>query len=420
MPRAGVVAWFDVTAGVAGDMLLGSLVDAGADLDEVQRLVDLVLPETVRLEAKDVLRAGLRAVKVEVLSMVQDHPHRRWPEIRARIESAGLPEPVADRASAVFRRLAEVEASAHGVPVEDVEFHEVGSWDSVADVVGTCAALHLLDVEDVVATRIALGSGTVRTVHGLLPVPVPAVLGLVDGWQVEAGGDSELATPTGAALVTTFATAQGPLPALDVVTSGVGAGTRDPAGRPNVVRVVLGTRPAAEAPAASRSMVVLEANVDDMDPRVWPTVLTALMDAGAADAWLTPILMKKGRPAHTLSVLGGPDQAPALRDQILRLTSTIGVRQTAVERWALDRGWTDVSVHGHAVPVKVAHRDGKVVHAMPEFEDVAALADELAQPVRVVLSSVVAAAEVAGLAAGGDVPAGLRATRTSEPESPES
>ena len=247
----------------------------------------------------------------------------------------------------MFRRLAEVEASAHGVPVEDVEFHEVGSWDSVADVVGTCAALHLLDVEDVVATRIALGSGTVRTVHGLLPVPVPAVLGLVDGWQVEAGGDGELATPTGVALVTTYATAQGPLPALDVVTSGVGAGTRDPAGRPNVVRVVLGTRPAAAAPDASRSMVVLEANVDDIDPRVWPTVLTALMDAGAADAWLTPILMKKGRPAHTLSVLGGADQAPALRDRILRLTSTIGVRQTIVERWALDRGWVDVDVDGH-------------------------------------------------------------------------
>jgi uncharacterized protein (TIGR00299 family) protein len=417
MAYAGVVAWLDVTAGVAGDMLLGALVDAGADLAEVQRLVDLVLPETVRLEAKEVQRAGLRAVKVEVVSMVEDHPHRRWPEIRDRIETAGLPEPVADRATAVFRRLAEVEASAHGVPVEDVEFHEVGSWDSVADVVGTCAALHLLGVEEVVTTRIALGSGKVRTVHGLLPVPVPAVLGLVDGWQVEAGGEGELATPTGAALVTTYATAQGPLPALDVVTSGVGAGTRDPAGRPNVVRVVLGTRPTAVAPSTSTSMVVLEANVDDLDPRVWPTVLTALMDAGAADAWLTPILMKKGRPAHTLSVLGGTGQAPALRDQILRLTSTIGVRQTTVERWALDRGWSDVSVDGHAVPVKVAHRDGKVVHATPEFEDVAALADELAQPVGVVLSSAVAAAEHRGLAAGGDVPADLRPTRTGEPES---
>ena len=245
MPGSGVVAWLDVTAGVAGDMLLGALVDAGADLAEVQRMVDLVLPDTVRLEAKDVRRASLRAVKVEVRSVVEDHPHRRWAEIRARIEAAGLPEPVADRATAVFRRLAEVEASAHGAPVEEVEFHEVGSWDSVADVVGTCAALHLLGVEEVVATRIALGSGTVRTAHGVLPVPVPAVLGLVDGWSVEAGGDGELATPTGVALVTTYASAQGPLPVLEMVGSGVGAGTRDPAGRPNVVRVVLGRRSTA-------------------------------------------------------------------------------------------------------------------------------------------------------------------------------
>jgi len=387
MPRAGVVAWFDVTAGVAGDMLLGSLVDAGADLDEVQRLVDLVLPETVRLEAKDVLRAGLRAVKVEVLSMVQDHPHRRWPEIRARIESAGLPEPVADRAYAVFRRLAEVEASAHGVPVEDVEFHEVGSWDSVADVVGTCAALHLLDVEDVVATRIALGSGTVRTVHGLLPVPVPAVLGLVDGWQVEAGGDSELATPTGAALVTTFATAQGPLPALDVVTSGVGAGTRDPVGRPNVVRVVLGTRPAAEAPAASRSMVVLEANVDDMDPRVWPTVLTALMDAGAADAWLTPILMKKGRVAHTLSVLCATGDADRLRSKVFEETSTIGLRQSDVAKHALERTESTVLVDGQAIRVKTAWLDGRPVNVNPEWSDVVAAAAALGRPAKLVLEA---------------------------------
>ena len=415
MPGSGVVAWLDVTAGVAGDMLLGALVDAGVDLAEVQRMVDLVLPDTVRLEATAVLRAGLRAVKVEVRSVVEDHPHRRWAEIRARIETAGLPQPVADRATAVFRRLAEVEASAHGVPVEEVEFHEVGSWDSVADVVGTCAALHLLGVEEVVATRIALGSGTVRTAHGVLPVPVPAVLGLVDGWSVEAGGDGELATPTGVALVTTYASAQGPLPVLEVVGSGVGAGTRDPAGRPNVVRVVLGRRSTGVAPDVARRMVVIEANVDDLDPRVWPTVLAALLEAGAADAWLTPILMKKGRPAHTLSVLGDADRAPALRDRVFALTSTIGVRQSVVERWALDRGWVDVEVDGATVPVKVAHRDGAVVHATPEFDDVVRLAAERSQPVRDVLAAAMAAAEASGLTPGADVPAELRPTHTSAP-----
>jgi uncharacterized protein (DUF111 family) len=177
--------------------------------------------------------------------------------------------------------------------------------------------------------------------------------------------------------------------------------------------VVLGTRPVAAAREAARPMVVLEANVDDLDPRVWPTVLAALIDAGAADAWLTPILMKKGRPAHTLSVLGDVGRAGALRDRILQLTSTIGVRQTTVDRWALERGWVDVDVEGHAVPVKVAHRDAAILHATPEFEDVVALGAKLDRPVRVVLAAAVAAAERAGLATGGDVPADLRTTHTS-------
>ena len=406
------VAWFDVTAGVAGDMLLGALVDAGADLAAVQRLVDLVLPDAVRLEAAEVRRAGLRAVQVKVTTVGEDHPHRPWREIRDRIAVAGLPAPVADSASAVFRRLADVEATAHGEPVDEVEFHEIGALDSVADVIGTCAALELLGVDDIVATRLALGSGMVRTAHGVLPVPVPAVLGLVDGWSVEAGGEGELATPTGVALVTTLATSQGDLPALEMSGSGVGAGTRDAAERPNVVRVVLGRRAAAGAGAVAQPMTVLEANVDDLDPRVWPTVLTALLDAGAADAWLTPILMKKGRPAHTLSVLGAPSDVEGLREEIFRLTSTIGVREAVVYRRALERGWADVLVDGQPVAVKVAHRAGVLVRATPEFEDVARVAAELDRPIQDVLAAAVAATERAKLRAGALVTAGLRPTHT--------
>ena len=406
------VAWFDVTAGVAGDMLLGALVDAGADLAAVQRLVDLVLPDAVRLEAAEVRRAGLRAVQVKVTTVGEDHPHRPWREIRDRIAVAGLPAPVADSASAVFRRLADVEATAHGEPVDEVEFHEIGAWDSVADVIGTCAALELLGVDDIVATRLALGSGMVRTAHGVLPVPVPAVLGLVDGWSVEAGGEGELATPTGVALVTTLATSQGDLPALQVSGSGVGAGSRDAAERPNVVRVVLGRRAAAGAGAVAQPMTVLEANVDDLDPRVWPTVLAALIHAGAADAWLTPILMKKGRPAHTLSVLGVSADVETLREEIFRLTSTIGVREAVVSRRALERGWVDVLVDGQPVAVKVAHREGGVVRATPEFEDVARVAAELDRPVQDVLAAAVAATERAELRTGAPVTSELRPTHT--------
>lgn len=406
------MAWLDVTAGVAGDMLLGALLDAGADLTEVQRLVDLVLPGTVRLEATTVQRAGLRAVKVEVRSLPDAHPHRRWREIRDRIDGAGLPAAVAASAAAVFRRLAEVESVAHGVPLDDVEFHEVGSWDSVADIVGTCAAVHQLGVDEVVASTIALGSGTVRTMHGVLPVPVPAVVGLVGGWVVDGGGEGELATPTGVALVTTLAVSQGGLPELDVTASGVGAGTRDPADRPNVVRVVLG-RPTAGA-SESRPMRLLEANVDDLDPRVWPTVLAALLDAGAADAWLTPILMKKGRPAHTLSVLAAPELAAVLRERILMFTSTFGVRQTSVDRWALDRGWVDVAVDGQPVAVKIGHREGVVVHATPEFESAARVAAALDRPVGEVLTAVSAIAHAQGLNRGAVVPDNLSPSQPSD------
>jgi uncharacterized protein (TIGR00299 family) protein len=406
------VAWLDVTAGVAGDMLLGALVDAGADLGAVQRLVDLVLPDSVRLDAAQVRRAGLRAVQVKVTTVREDHPHRAWREIRDRIAAAGLPGPVADSASAVFRRLAEVEATTHGEPVDEVEFHEVGAWDSIADVIGTCGALQLLGVEDIVATTLALGSGTVRTAHGVLPVPVPAVLGLVDGWSVEAGGEGELATPTGVALVTTLATSQGDLPALEALATGVGAGSRDAAERPNVVRVVLGRRAAARAGTVAEPMTVLEANVDDLDPRVWPTVLAGLLDAGAADAWLTPILMKKGRPAHTVSVLSASADVEELREEIFRLTSTIGVREAVVYRRALERGWVDVLVVGQPVAVKVAHREGVVVRATPEFDDVARVAAEVDRPVQDVLAAAVAGTERAGLKAGASVTAQLRPTHT--------
>ena len=402
MPGTGAVAWLDVTAGVAGDMLLGALVDAGADLVAVQDAVDRVLPRSTRLTATAVQRAGLRAVKLDVASAREEHPHRAWREIRDRIASGGLPPRMADRATVVFRRLAEVEARVHGMPVDEVEFHEVGAWDSVADVVGTCAALELLDVDEVVATTVAVGSGAVRTAHGTLPVPVPAVLGLVDGWSVTAGGEGELATPTGVALVTTLATSQGALPSLDVAASGVGAGTRDTPGRPNVVRVVVGHR--SGVMPVSRPMVVLEANVDDLDPRVWPTVLAALLEAGAADAWLTPILMKKGRPAHTLSVLAAPGDAAALRERVLMLTSTFGVRQTPVDRWALGRGWIEVTVEGHSVAVKVGHRDGVIVHATPEFESAAHVAAVLGRPVGEILSAASAIAHAQGLSRGEVVP----------------
>jgi uncharacterized protein (TIGR00299 family) protein len=392
-------------------MLLGAFVDAGADLAALQRHVDSVLPGVVRLERAQVLRAGMRATKVDVRLLARDdQPHRSWADVRARLLDPGVDPRVRDRSVAVFARLAEAEGRVHGVAPEDVHFHEVGAWDSIADVVGVCAAVAELGITGIVASTIALGSGRVRTAHGVLPVPVPAVLDLVGGWVVAAGGEGELATPTGAALVVGLASGQGPLPAMRVSGHGVGAGTRDPEGRANVVRLVLGRATGRADGLQERVMVVLETTVDDLDPRLWPTVLSALLGAGAADAWLAPVLMKKGRPAHVLSVLCAPDAAGALRDRILELTSTIGVRETAVTRWALARGWVDVVIDGEAVAVKVAHRDGAIVHVTPEFEQVAALAERLGRPARDVLDAAVAAGVAAGLVGGAAVPAALRGT----------
>jgi uncharacterized protein (TIGR00299 family) protein len=402
------LGWLDVSAGVSGDMLLGAFVDAGADPAALQHRIDAVLPGVVRLERSEVLRAGMRATKVDVALLADDQPHRSWAAIRDRLLGSGLDAPVRDRAVAVFARLAAVEGRVHGVDPEDVHFHEVGSWDSVADVVGVCAAVAELGVGELVASPLALGSGQVRTAHGVMPVPVPAVLGLVDGWEVVAGGAGELATPTGAALVVELASGQGPLPAMRVSRHGVGAGTRDPAGRANVARLVLGQRTGSDG-LQERAMVVLETNVDDLDPRLWPAVLDALLGAGAADAWLVPVLMKKGRPAHVLSVLCAPDAVDVLRDRVLDLTSTIGVRETPVRRWALARGWVDVAVGGEPVAVKVAHRDGVIAHATPEFSDVAAVAARLDRPARDVLEAAVGAGVAAGLVSGAPVPGDLRA-----------
>ncbi|MEU7856629.1 nickel pincer cofactor biosynthesis protein LarC [Nonomuraea sp. NPDC049141] len=401
-------AWIDASAGIAGDMLLAALLDAGAGLETVRAAVAAVIPDEVRLTPRQVTRAGMRATHVRVES-TDHHPHRTWAEIRDLIGRATLPEQVRGDALAVFERLARAEARVHGVPVEDVHFHEVGAWDSIADVVGVCAALHDLGVRELSAGPVAVGSGRVRTAHGELPVPVPAVAELAAGRRILAGGEGELATPTGMALVTALARECAELPPMRLEATGVGAGGRDVPERPNVVRVLLGADE-QDAGRQAEDSVLLEANVDDLDPRVWPSVLTALLEAGAADAWLVPILMKKGRPAHTLCVLAATARADPLRAAIFRLTTTLGVRERAVRKTALARGWAHVEVLGARLPVKVGYREGVIVQATPEFEDAARLAVQEELPVRAVLDAALAAARTARLAPGEPVPSHLEDT----------
>jgi pyridinium-3,5-bisthiocarboxylic acid mononucleotide nickel chelatase len=404
---AGRHAWVDAAAGVAGDMLLAALVDAGAPLAHLQGAVDAVMPGSIRLASRLVSRAGMRAVKVDVNPTVTDQAHRSWRDIQGLLEQADLAVQVREQARRVFGRLAEAEARVHGVTADEVNFHEAGGWDSIADVVAVCAALDWLGVTSMSCSAVALGSGRVAASHGDLPVPVPAVLEMSAGWRVLSGGEGELATPTGMALLTALCQESCDLPAMSVHAVGVGAGTADVPGHPNVVRVVLGDR---TDPAGHLDdpviMSVLETNVDDMDPRVWPTVLASLLNAGAADAWLVPIVMKKGRPAHTLAVLTPVNKRDVLRRLMFELTSTIGVREVAVTRMALDRFWVPLSVPGGQVRLKVAHRGGEVVHATPEFDDAAEVAAQRSVPVRRVLEEAVAAAEREGFVPGRAVQAG--------------
>jgi hypothetical protein len=376
------VGWLDCRSGVSGDMLLGALSDLGA-LDGLVGLVESLSSLDVTVTAAETTRAGLRAISVDIAASAEQ-PHRGLSDVLAVIDQAAVPDAVKDRARKVFARLAAAESRVHGVNVEQVEFHEVGAVDSIVDVIGGCLGLHTLGIDRLVVSPIALGGGTARTAHGELPVPTPAALELVTGTSLEVigGGENELATPTGIALVAEWAEETGPLPAMQVSATGVGAGTRDLQDRPNVVRLIVG-----ESSDRSDDWVVVEANVDDLDPRLWPGIIAKLLEAGAADAWLTPIHMKKGRPAHTLSALASQPAFQAVQRQIFVETSTIGVRWHSVGKHALVRETISVEIDGLTIRVKLAFDEGRMVSATPEFEDVAAAAAALGVPVKEMLAA---------------------------------
>ncbi|WP_181310019.1 nickel pincer cofactor biosynthesis protein LarC [Nocardioides campestrisoli] len=389
-------AWIDASvSGASGDMLLGALVGAGVPLDVIQGAVGAVSPEPVTLHAESVRRGALAATRCHVEIADSTH-HRTWRDVRALLTEASLAEPVREAALRVFERLAVAEGAVHGVAPEEISFHEVGALDAIADVVGVCAGFAWLRAEhgltEVVVSKVAVGSGTVRAAHGTLPVPPPAVAELLRGVTSYAGPpgapETELCTPTGAALLTTLATGWGAQPAMAVERIGVGAGGRDPEGHANVLRLLVG---AAETGPAGAPPLQIETNIDDLDPRLWPQVIAALLAAGASDAWLTPILMKKGRPAHTLSVLVAADRAAQVRDAIFRHTTTLGVREVPLGKHSLDREMVSVEVDGRTIAVKLARHDGTLVNAQPEFDDVVRAAEALGRPVSEVLADASAA-----------------------------
>lgn len=374
------IAWFHCFSGVAGDMALGSLIDAGANVDEVRSMLQRLPVPDWAIEAEPVLRGGIAGTKLHV-HVAESTVVRTAAHIQGLVAEARLPERVQRRAAETFHRLAVAEGRLHRRPPDQVHFHEVGGIDAIVDVVGTCAALEVLGVDEVSCSPIALGLGMVRAAHGIIPNPAPAVVELLAGIPTK-GIDLavELTTPTGAALMAALAGRFGAMPAMTVGATGFGAGSREIDGRPNLTQVVLG-EPAAAEVGDGQPVLLLEANVDDATGEVLAHAVSALLAAGAHDAWLTPILMKKGRPAHTVHALVDPALSAQVVDVLVRETGTLGVRGQRIERWPAARRIDHVLVDDLAVRVKVS--PGRV---KAEFDDTVRVAERAGRPVREVLA----------------------------------
>ena len=358
-------AWFQLSSGVAGDMLLGSLIDAGASLDAITGTIASLGLDGWSLTTEQVSRSGLVATRA-VVDVHDPHTHRTWRDVATLLLAAPLPPRVLERSHTAFALLAAVEADLHGVSVNDVHFHEVGGHDAIIDIVGTMAALEDLDVEVVSCSPIAVGHGAITTDHGILPNPAPATVRLLEGFTlVGVETPTELATPTGAAILASLCSQSQPLPRMSLSAHGLGAGTRDLPGRANVVSVLVGTL----AEGTTELVAVIETNLDDVTGEHLGIAIADLMEAGALDAWVTPITMKKGRPGHAIAAMSNAVDAKHLARVMMQATGSPGVRTSLVERAALDRAETIVVVLGHRIRVKRS-----AVRTKPESDDIVSVA----------------------------------------------
>ncbi len=367
------IAYFDCFAGAAGDMIVGALLDAGASLETIRRMLATFAIDGYELAATPVQRNGIAATKFDVIVQPNvPQPHRHLTDITAMIDNAALPAGVADRAHHVFRHLAAAEAAVHGCGINEVHFHEVGAVDSIVDIVAACIAMDELNIDQIACSPIAVGSGTVMCDHGVLPVPTPATARMLQNIPILGGPNpGEATTPTGAALLTALAEEFGPMPPLQLAASGTGAGTRDDTPAANVVRVFVGN-PSQDA--VVDSVVELTANLDDCTGELLGATLELLLARGALDAWVTPATMKKSRPGWVLSVLAHPADATAMEELILTETPTLGIRRHLATRVMLERRQETVETPYGPIRVKIAGRGNVETTVKPEFDDCQAAA----------------------------------------------
>jgi uncharacterized protein (TIGR00299 family) protein len=384
---------FDLVGGIAGDMAVAALVDAGAEWQELHgrlRASGLPLPG---LTVERVWQGGMAGHRFDVAAE-RDAPSRRWHEIRGMLRAATLPERARELAQDIFERLAEAEGAVHGCSPDDVHFHEVGAMDSIVDIVGAALAVDMLGATQCSCGTVPVCAGEVRTSHGILPLPSPATARLLLGYElVPVPGSIETVTPTGAAILRTLCGARpGPMPALRLLAVGAGAGRAELEDRPNILRVLLG-EPAQKAREAPRGdAVVIEASIDDMDPRLYGEVSARLFEAGALDVALVPLQMKKQRPGTLLSVVARPELEGVLTGLILRETTTLGVRSHDVRRTELGRRIETIGTRHGDVRVKIGLLGEEIVNVSPEYDDCVRAAHAAGVPVKDVLGAAVAAA----------------------------
>jgi uncharacterized protein (TIGR00299 family) protein len=361
--------FFDCFSGASGDMILGGLVDAGADQAEIMGCLEALELPGWQVSFHPVTKNGIAATKA-VVEVIDDAHSRTFTDLVAIVVGARLPDEVKRLAIRILTILGEAEAEVHGTSLEAIHLHEAGGHDALIDIVGSAAALVSLGAERVVVSPIATGRGSTHSAHGTIPVPGPAVLEILRGAPIESRGSLELITPTGAAILAAVGDSYGALPAMTVASVGYGAGEREGESLPNVLRVVVGDTDPGEV----TDRLLLETNIDDMSPELVPYAIERLLATGAEDAWASPIVMKKGRPALTLSVLAPPASLDEVLTTLYRETTTFGVRIRGVGKNELDRRWGSATIEGHEVRVKIGTHKGEDVTRSVEYEDAAKVA----------------------------------------------
>jgi uncharacterized protein (TIGR00299 family) protein len=393
------ILYFDCFAGAAGDMILGALLDAGLPLDELTRALGSLAVEGWDVSVDRVVKTGITASKFRVhehahqgSGEAHSHPHahdhepghRSLADIFAAIDRSALSPAARARAIKMFRRLGDVEAAIHGTPIDRVHLHEVGALDSIIDIVGAAFALEWFQADRIIVSPINVGGGMVQSAHGVFPVPAPATLALLTDVPVYSSGiQKELLTPTGALILTEYADGFGPLPAMTISRVGYGAGDRELRETPNVVRVLVGN--GVDHPrGVSRSMRVslLECEIDDMNPQIFGVLMDRLYAAGALEVFYSAVQMKKNRPGTLMTIIATPERRDAITEIVFRESTTIGIRHQELSRECLDREMVTVTSAVGPVRFKVASRDGRVLNAQPEFEDLAKLSEQRGIPIK--------------------------------------